>query len=244
MRKLIDLTGQKFGKLTVIQRDNLTNKKDTYWLCECECNSGQYVSVLGYNLKNGHTNSCGCIRKEKTKNKKYNTYNLSEEYGIGWTTSGEEFYFDLEDYEKIKDYTWRFKDGYIVSTDNPGIRFHRLVTGANENEIIDHIDRNKQNNRKNNLRLATHQQNGFNIKKPVTNTSGIIGVCWHKKSGKWLSRIKHNDINYNLGLFSDINEAIKIRLESELKYFGLEFAPQRHLFEKYNIIDKDTPSYF
>ena len=43
---------------------------------------------------------------EVKKIKKYNTYDLSGEYGIGYTTKGEKFLFDLEDYEKIKDYCW------------------------------------------------------------------------------------------------------------------------------------------
>ena len=101
--KVIDITGQKFGRLTIIGRDILTNKKDTYWLCKCDCTKDKYISVAGYNLKNGHTQSCGCLQKEKAKQKKYNTYDLSREYGVGWTTSGEEFYFDLEDYDKIKE---------------------------------------------------------------------------------------------------------------------------------------------
>jgi len=59
-------------------------------------------------------------------------------------------------------------------------------------------------------------------------------------TGKWCSRIKHDDIDYYLGVHSDKEEAIKIRLKAELKYFGLEFAPQRHLFEQYGIRNEMT----
>lgn len=71
MSKLIDLTGQVFGKLTVLGLDHKKrryNKKgvccamDYYWLCRCEC--GNTCIVQGNNLKSGHTKSCGCINKQ------------------------------------------------------------------------------------------------------------------------------------------------------------------------------------
>ncbi len=63
MPKLIDLSGQKFGKLTVIVRITNVNSKQIKWLCDCDC--GQTTTVQRGNLKNGHTQSCGCLRKEK-----------------------------------------------------------------------------------------------------------------------------------------------------------------------------------
>lgn len=58
----IDLTGQKFGKLTVIKRANVIGNDKVMWLCQCDC--GNTIIVQGNNLKNGHTNSCGCIRSK------------------------------------------------------------------------------------------------------------------------------------------------------------------------------------
>lgn len=60
MPKLIDLTGQKFGRLTVIKRyeNNIQNKK-VLWECKCDC--GKSTIVQGGNLRNGHTRSCGCL---------------------------------------------------------------------------------------------------------------------------------------------------------------------------------------
>lgn len=62
MPKLIDLTGQKFGKLTVIKRD--ISKKGVYWLCKCDC--GNIKSILSSNLRRGLTQSCGCLQKQRT----------------------------------------------------------------------------------------------------------------------------------------------------------------------------------
>lgn len=58
---VINLIGQTFGKLTVIQRDGSDNRGEAKWLCKCEC--GNTVSVLGSNLRTGHTQSCGCDRR-------------------------------------------------------------------------------------------------------------------------------------------------------------------------------------
>lgn len=58
-RRLKDLTNKTFGKLTVIERDFSKKGHFVYWLCKCEC--GNIVSVRGNDLKNGKTNSCGCL---------------------------------------------------------------------------------------------------------------------------------------------------------------------------------------
>lgn len=58
---IINLINQKFGKLTVIQRDGSDARGEAKWLCQCEC--GNQISVLGSNLRSGHTQSCGCERR-------------------------------------------------------------------------------------------------------------------------------------------------------------------------------------
>lgn len=73
----IDITGQKFGKLTVIKR--LPNRKaTTYWLCQCEC--GNFSEVRGSQLRNGSVKSCGCLRKETFANKAENL--IGRKFGI------------------------------------------------------------------------------------------------------------------------------------------------------------------
>lgn len=122
-----DLTGRVFGRLTVLRQceeDHISpdGSRKAKWVCQCSCPEHKIISVLGYSLKSGNTTNCGCVRREKTSafwkeyNKKENKYNLDGDYGIGWTNNtGSEFYFDLEDYELIKDYCWYERiqdDGY------------------------------------------------------------------------------------------------------------------------------------
>lgn len=65
MGSLIDMTGQKIGKLTVLRRDESKPRghgHTVHWICQCEC--GNIVSVSGTNLRCGNTHSCGCLQKE------------------------------------------------------------------------------------------------------------------------------------------------------------------------------------
>lgn len=62
--KLIDLSGQRFGKLTVIKDSGKRVNHKVMWLCQCDC--GNQIEVSGDNLKSGNTKSCGCLRKEKS----------------------------------------------------------------------------------------------------------------------------------------------------------------------------------
>lgn len=63
MPKLNDLTGKKFGRLTVLQRDTSQKFKNVKWICKCEC--GNIKSIQGSNLISGLTQSCGCLHKSK-----------------------------------------------------------------------------------------------------------------------------------------------------------------------------------
>lgn len=242
MGKLIDITGKRYGRLQVIEYIGQDSKRNSLWKCLCDC--GNYIVVPKSNLIKGNTKSCGCLGKENLKqigknNKKYNQYDLTGEYGIGYTFTNEPFYFDLEDYELIKNYCWhKSKANYIITDDkNKSIIFlHKLVMHT-ENEV-DHIDRNKSNARKNNLRECTHSENMRNVGIKRNNSSGYIGVTYDKSKNKWVSNITVNKKHINK-CFNTKEEAIKYRLYLEKEYFG-EFAPQKYLFEQYGIVlDED-----
>ena len=62
MGKFIDLTGQRFGRLVVVNRSNNQPSKEVRWVCKCDC--GRIVEKIGHNLRNGTVKSCGCLRHE------------------------------------------------------------------------------------------------------------------------------------------------------------------------------------
>lgn len=64
MTRKLELTGEKFGRLTVIRRVESNRKGNTQWLCLCDC--GNETVAVGYTLKNGNKKSCGCLQRERT----------------------------------------------------------------------------------------------------------------------------------------------------------------------------------
>ena len=236
------------SRLTIIKQaeDYIDPKGRRFakWLCQCNCGSKPFEAKQS-GIKDGTTRSCGCLHKEVSqdvcrKNRhKTNEYDLSGDYGIGFATNNDtKFYFDLEDYELIKDYCWSTCEpvqGYVrieTTINNKGVNMAQLLTGKND---IDHIDRNPMNNRRINLREATRSQQAMNRKRQSNNTSGFIGVYLNKKNNKWFSTIKIDGNTKYLGSFIDKNDAIIKRLQAEVKYFGTAFAPQRHLFTEYGV---------
>ena len=105
---------------------------------------------------------------------------------------------------------------------------HRLiwlyVYGVWPVNQVDHINRNRTDNRIVNLREATKQQNSMNMGKFCTNTSGHNGVHPHKGSGKWQAQITFNYKVIYLGLFESIEEAVAARKAGELRYWGAHRA--------------------
>lgn len=133
----IDISGQKFGRITVINKVYKINKKNSYYLCECEC--GNKLEIAATSLVSGKTQSCGCLKQEL------------------WIS-------DTRD-----------KAGFV------------------ENTCISTLK----------------------SKLSARNTSGIKGVTWDKKRGKWLAQIGFQGKTYNLGRFYNIIDAKKAREKAE-----------------------------
>lgn len=238
MGKFKDLTGQQFGRWTVLYYDEEKSRKTkrTYWVCQCSCEDKTIKSVRADELGKSSC-SCGCLHKEMVSSistgnkysKKYNTYDLSGEYGIGYTSKGEEFWFDLEDYDKIKDYCWNISPkGYVVCANNiNGVKttsyFQRMLfkeLPSSTEMQIDHINHNRFDNRKNNLRICTPSQNCMNKSLRPDNTTGVPGVYWYKPSNQWVAKICANKNEIHLGYFDIFEDAVLARKQAEEKYFG------------------------
>ena len=233
MGKFIDLTNKRFEKLTVIKQlpDLYTSggNKKHMWLCKCDCGRNDNVVCSTGDLNSGKRWRCNyCVRDDTTKriidkNKKNNVYDLSGKYGVGYTSKGEEFWFDLEDYDLIKDYCWhKHHDYFVAKINGKSIGLHKFVMkDLNNLYDIDHVKtENKFDNRKLNLRKTTRHQNSCNQKLATNNTSGVTGVRWHSRDNVWESWIKVNYKDVYLGRYPSFQEAVKARKEAEEKYYG------------------------
>ena len=232
-----DLTGQTFDRLTVIEQadDHISpnGKHRPRWRCKCNCEKGNEIVVCGDSLKGGKVHSCGCLRKENhyKKMKKYNDYEVQEYYVIMYTSKGEPFFVDLEDFWKVKDICWsKNEDNYIVSGvyGQKQICLNRYIMDCPDDKIVDHKngEESKNNNCKYNLRICTYQENMMNRKINVNNKSGVTGVFYLKRENKWVAQIKYNKKNIRLGYFKNFDDAVDARKKAEDKYFG-EFSRRK-----------------
>ena len=124
---------------------------------------------------------------------------------------------------KIKKAGCYDKTGYVKIHLN-GVNYlgHRLAWAIHYNEeppeAIDHIDHNRHNNKIDNLRKCTHQENLCNQNLSKTSTSGYTGVSFRKDRGKYQAYINVKGKKYTLGSFIDIKDAIIARKEANIIY--------------------------
>lgn len=213
------------------------------WNCRCEC--GNKCVAAGIYIRSGQVLSCGCLANEVRvqnglKQKEYNEFIELDDVVVGFTNKGEQFQFSICDYELLKKYCWYIDTkGYVAAKDTTtgtSIKMHKLITGEIGDNVTDHKNRDRTDNTRENLRIVTHQGNTYNHSVSKNNKSGVTGVFWHKRDSIWEAYININNNRIYLGRFINIEDAIKERLKAELKYYGIDLAPQRHLFDKYMII--------
>jgi len=228
----------------MIQEKIKNGASNSYVFAKCDCDNNVKSYNL-YKLKTGETKSCGHLLKKHDSSTKHNKIELFNNYGILYIND-DKFYFDIENYEKIKD-KWWYKDSggyathaYTIDGKTYFIRLHRYIMEFTKEEgykYVDHKNRKRNNCMNDNLRKCTSQENCRNSSLSSLNTSGFIGVNWNKEKNKWDSKITINYKTIFLGRFSNKKDAIITRLKAELKYFGKDFAPQRDLFQQYKIKD-------
>lgn len=166
MTKFKDLTGQKFGRLTVLKlayKKPKNNNKGTrcYWLCQCEC--GNTKNVLTEALKSGHTKSCGCLGKEQ-RLKSNTTHNLSNtRLHCIWLGMKNRCY--CKDNKRYIRYGGR---GISICNEwkNDFLSFYNwaITNGYNDNLTIDRIDVNG-NYEPDNCRWTTQKQQARNTRR-------------------------------------------------------------------------------
>jgi hypothetical protein len=127
-------------------------------------------------------------------------------------TQGQNAIVDVADYDWLNQWNWqahwnKSTHGFYAVRATEGqrgrlIRMHRLILGCARGEEGDHKNSNSLDNRRNNLRRCTHQQNNNNKARGKNNTSGFKGVC--KTRGTWFASIYLNGVQISIGYFEDI----------------------------------------
>ncbi len=124
------------------------------------------------------------------------------------TRKGSVVLIDKEDYPSVSKYTWTTnKTGYVqryfrdsVTKKMGSISLSRFLMGVSDKMwqevMVDHINGDKLDNRRSNLRLANNTENQWNSKKSTRNKSGYKGVLWHKLHKKWMVSIQRDCVGY------------------------------------------------
>lgn len=151
-----------------------------------------------------------------------NTFKTIDGLIYCFNPDGELLFFT--DDKRVTSYSWgKLAKGYASAYIN-GKQFpvHRFVSKPKEDEIVDHINRNKKDNRRENLRNTNKSENAFNSKMRPSNTSGCTGVWLRSDTSRWAAEIKKDGRKINLGCFKTKDEAIKARKDAEVRLYGYQ----------------------
>lgn len=136
---------------------------------------------------------------------------------------------DDDVYEWASKLKWCFNNNYAVRSSNRihgkqfQIYLHKEIMNAPKGIQVDHINGDKLDNRKENLRLCTIQENSRNYSLPRHNTSGYKGISWLKRINKWQAQISINNKIVYIGVYFNKEDAAKAYNEAAIKYHG-DFA--------------------
>lgn len=221
-KRYTDLTGQRFGRLTVLNREENyiapSGSTDLRWKCQCDC--GNIIIVNSSNLKYSKQQSCGCYANDHPHKAFFkNEYKVEGNIvHIKSSNTGEDILCDLDDWNRLKDYYWAVdKHGYVCSMIKGKLRkMHKMIMRNTEYDTVDHINRNKLDNRKENLRYATYAINAQNRTLLSKNKYGCPGIT--KNHNRYVVTIGINGEKHYIGNFKTVEEAIKARKEAEEKY--------------------------
>ena len=215
------LVGQRFNKWTILKAFSKNNKGR--FLCRCDC--GRIAEVDSYAVYHGKTKHCG----------KCNTYTDEGTHMKCTTSNGSFFIFDKSDYATLKKYTWRITCGYVAAAEKDKTIFlHKLLLSesGDANMQGDHINQDKTDNRRCNLRAASHMENQWNRGLRKDSTSGYMGVCFSKSNGRYIAYINANKKRKYLGYHDNPVDAALAYDRAAIKLHG-KFACT-------NIMDKEV----
>lgn len=138
--------------------------------------------------------------------KTHNSFEVENNVTKFYLHDGTYFLVDTEDFLKISKYKWGLtKDGYISSSQG---LLHRVITNCPNNRVVDHINHNKLDNRKENLRICTKAENNFNrLTANINSETGERGITLSSDKRSFIAKFVFNNEYYNLGSFNNMDDA-------------------------------------
>ena len=203
--KLVDRTGQKFGKLLVINQAGRNELKKVLWKCRCDC--GNEISIVAGSLVTGNTTSCGCVipnfKHGGWKNASYNTWRAM-----------------IRRCTKPQDKDYKRYGGIGITVCDRWLSYVNFVADMGEpigDETLDRINV-YGNYEPSNCRWAGIKVQNRNVKIRANSKTGVIGVSI-THTGKYMAKVTVGKKAYYSKCFNTIEEAIVARKELENKYW-------------------------
>jgi len=216
--KLIDMSGQNYGELTILSCAGRDKRGQVLWRYKCSC--GREGIGNGYSIRSGGTKTCGhCY---------LNSYDRLDDYGITVVTlqNGMRIAVSCEDESWIKRYGWFVGgNGYVVTSVNGKRKYlHKMIMGVDDGTLVDHINRDKTDNRRSNLRIADKSMNAANAKlRRDSIVTGHKNVKFDKRHKNYAVRVTKDGVTHYGGAYKDLYNAIIAANAKRVDLFG-EFA--------------------
>ncbi len=142
-------------------------------------------------------------------------------------TQGKFALVDSCDFEYLNQWKWHYNRYAYHSFNKNGkwseVGMHRMIINPSDKECVDHINHDKLDNRRSNLRIATNSQNQHNSMLSKINKTGFKGIIWHKRDKRWQVQIRLDGKRTYLGCPTKLQDAIKLYDNCAKKHFG-EYA--------------------
>lgn len=145
-------------------------------------------------------------------------------------SQGRKALIDDDDFDFLSQWKWLFltgrdkKTGYAARHKDDSrtgwLLMHRVITKAPKGKFVDHINQDKLDNRKSNLRICTNAQNMMNRGLQSNSSSGFRGVSWNKQHNGWKAYIKRKERQIYIGLYRTKEEAAKAYNQKAKEMFG------------------------
>jgi hypothetical protein len=192
--KAIPIVGQTFGTWEVVSECGKNQRGAVLFKCRC-VNCGVEAKKTSGSIRRSTEEWClNC--------KPGIEYLIEGAAAIGVLPNGMRFYFDANRLDEVSAICWTPDNkGYLRSKKHGSL--HHFLLGVGSDVIVDHINRNKQDYRFENLRLVTPTQNATNRSLQRNNTTGYRGVCWQSCCGKYRAEITSGGRYLQLGYYKD-----------------------------------------